>query len=40
MTKDKDRLIETKVSRNEVRDRCLLILMFRHCLRVSEGPAG
>jgi type 1 fimbriae regulatory protein FimB len=26
----------TKGSRNEARDRCLLLLMFRHCLRVSE----
>src|SRR5260370_12412029 len=32
------RLIEaTKGSRNEVRDRCLLLLMFRHGLRVSEA---
>ena len=32
-----ERLIEaTKGSRNEVRDRCLLLLMFRHGLRVSE----
>jgi site-specific recombinase XerC len=31
-------LIEaTKGSRNEVRDRCLLLLMFRHGLRVSEA---
>ena len=27
----------TKDSRNEVRDRCLLLLMFRHGLRVSEA---
>jgi len=27
----------TKGSRNEVRDRCLLLLMFRHGLRVSEA---
>jgi site-specific recombinase XerD len=26
----------TKGSRNEARDRCLLLLMFRHGLRVSE----
>ena len=33
-----DRLIEaTKGSRNETRDRCLLLLMFRHGLRVSEA---
>jgi type 1 fimbriae regulatory protein FimB len=32
-----ERLIEaTKGSRNEVRDRCLLLMMFRHGLRVSE----
>ncbi len=32
------RLIEaTKGSRNDVRDRCLLLLMFRHGLRVSEA---
>lgn len=32
------RLIEaTKGSRNECRDRCLLLLMFRHGLRVSEA---
>ena len=31
-----ERLIEaTKGSRNEARDRCLLLLMFRHGLRVS-----
>jgi type 1 fimbriae regulatory protein FimB len=27
----------TKGSRNESRDRCLLLLMFRHGLRVSEA---
>ncbi len=27
----------TKGTRNEVRDRCLLLLMFRHGLRVSEA---
>jgi type 1 fimbriae regulatory protein FimB len=27
----------TKGSRNETRDRCLLLLMFRHGLRVSEA---
>lgn len=33
-----DRLIAaTKGSRNEARDRCLLLLMFRHGLRVSEA---
>ena len=33
-----DRLITaTKGSRNEARDRCLLLLMFRHGLRVSEA---
>lgn len=33
-----DKLIEaTKGSRNEARDRCLLLLMFRHGLRVSEA---
>jgi integrase len=33
-----ERLIEaTKGSRNEARDRCLLLLMFRHRLRVSEA---
>jgi type 1 fimbriae regulatory protein FimB len=33
-----DRLISaTKGGRNEARDRCLLLLMFRHGLRVSEA---
>lgn len=33
-----DRLISaTKGKRNEARDRCLLLLMFRHGLRVSEA---
>jgi len=33
-----ERLIEaTKDSRNKVRDRCLVLLMFRHGLRVSEA---
>ncbi len=33
-----ERLIEaSKGSRNEARDRCLLLLMFRHGLRVSEA---
>ena len=32
-------LAATKGARNEARDRCLLLLMFRHGLRVSE-PAG
>ena len=27
----------TRGSRNEARDRCLLLLMFRHGLRVSEA---
>jgi integrase len=26
-----------RIPRNEARDRCLLLLMFRHCLRVSEA---
>ena len=33
-----ERLIDaTKGSRNEGRERCLLLLMFRHGLRVSEA---
>lgn len=33
-----ERLLEAvKGSRNEVRDRCLVLLMFRHGLRVSEA---
>jgi type 1 fimbriae regulatory protein FimB len=33
-----DKLLSaTKGSRNEARDRCLLLLMFRHGLRVSEA---
>src|SRR6202795_4889053 len=33
-----EKLMEVaKGSRNEVRDRCLLLLMFRHGLRVSEA---
>jgi len=33
-----DKLIAaTKGSRNETHDRCLLLLMFRHGLRVSEA---
>src|SRR5215813_10735089 len=30
-------LAATKGSRNEARDRCLILLMFRHGLRVSEA---
>jgi type 1 fimbriae regulatory protein FimB len=30
-------LAATKGSRNEARDKCLLLLLFRHGLRVSEG---
>src|SRR6266704_2872883 len=30
-------LAATKGTRNEARDRCLLLLMFRHRLRVSEA---
>jgi site-specific recombinase XerD len=34
-----EQLIEAaKGSRNEARDRCLLLVMFRHGLRVSEHP--
>src|SRR5271166_2658448 len=37
-SREVERLIEaTKDRRNEVRDRCLLLLMFRHGLRVSEA---
>ena len=33
-----ERLLEAvRGSRNEVRDRCLVLLMFRHGLRVSEA---
>jgi integrase len=33
-----ERLLEAvRGSRNEVRDRCLILLMFRHELRVSEA---
>ena len=33
-----DRLLAaTKGARNEARDRCFLLLMFRHGLRVSEA---
>ena len=33
-----DRLLEAvKRARNEARDRCLLLLLFRHGLRVSEA---
>lgn len=36
-SREVERLIEaTKGSRNEARDRCLFLLMFRHGLRVSE----
>lgn len=38
VTAEVDRLIQaTKGSRNAARDRCLLVLMFRHGLRVSEA---
>ena len=38
VTGEVDRLIAaTKGSRNAARDRCLLLLMFRHGLRVSEA---
>ena len=30
-------LAATKETRNEARDRCLILLMFRHGLRVSEA---
>jgi len=30
-------LAATKGTRNEARDRCLILLMFRHGLRVSEA---
>src|ERR1700674_5676121 len=37
-SREVERLIEaTKDSRNEVRDRCVLLLTFRHGLRVSEA---
>jgi type 1 fimbriae regulatory protein FimB len=37
-SREVEQLIEaTRGSRNEVRDRCLLLLMFRHGLRVSEA---
>jgi type 1 fimbriae regulatory protein FimB len=37
-SREVERLIEAaKASRNEVRDRCLLLLMFRNALRVSEA---
>jgi len=37
-SREVERLIEAaKGSRNEARDRCLLLLMFRHGLRVSEA---
>ena len=33
-----ERLLEAvKGSRNEIRDRCLVLLMFRHGLRFSEA---
>jgi integrase len=33
-----ERLLDAiKGSRNEIRDRCLVLLMFRHGLRVSEA---
>lgn len=39
-SREVERLIEaTKGSRNAARDRCLLLLMFRHGLRVSEASA-
>jgi type 1 fimbriae regulatory protein FimB len=37
-SREVEKLIEaTKGSRNEARDRCLVLLMFRHGLRVSEA---
>jgi type 1 fimbriae regulatory protein FimB len=37
-SREVERLIEaTKGGRNEARDRCLVLLMFRHGLRVSEA---
>jgi len=37
-SREVERLIEaTKGSRNEVHDRCLLLLMFRHGLRVLDA---
>jgi site-specific recombinase XerD len=34
-----EKLIEAaRGGRNEARDRCLLLLMFRHGFRVSEAP--
>jgi type 1 fimbriae regulatory protein FimB len=37
-TREIEKLIEAaKGSRNETRDRCLLLFMFRHVLRVSEA---
>jgi type 1 fimbriae regulatory protein FimB len=37
-SREVERLIEaTKGGRNEVRDRCLLLLIFWHGLRVSEA---
>src|ERR1022692_2724065 len=37
-SREVERLIEAaRGSRNEARDRCLLLLMFRHGLRVSEA---